>query len=265
MKKYLSTLLVPKRYLPILPATGMRSRRPFAIRLIWYVRGGDFQRACTISKSVILFYAFASLFQIRPSNLNRSFTMIFLPFFLLAVLSGCATKSAIVDTRKAAPAGGVIHSEQIRTDCINGRRLICGKVLKIVPDGLVVDSGYTDLLRQPLTRSWRAPSTVTASRNPTALELQEPGTPCFGLVFLTNIPQKPKVKIFDYVIIMGYPAGQYVYTPIPNVEKTIRKFSASLDAAIKLNLQAGKNNSQTNLISPGFHLHSEFLSITSVK
>jgi hypothetical protein len=54
------------------------------------------------------------------------------------------------------------------------------------------------------------------------------------------------VKIFDYVIIMAYPAGQYVYTPVPNVEKTIRKFSASLDAAIKLNLQAQENNSQTN-------------------
>jgi hypothetical protein len=265
MKKYLSTLLVPKRHLPVLPATGMRGRRPFAIRSIWNVRGGDFQGTCEISKIVILFYAVASLFQIRPSNLNRSFATILLSFFLLAVLSGCATKSAIVDTRKAAPASAVIHSEQIRTDCINGRRLICGKVLKIVPDGLVVDSGYTDLLRQPLTRSWRASSTVTASRNSATLELQESGTPCIGLVFLTNIPKKPKVKIFDYVIIMGYPAGQYVYTPLPNVEKTIRKFSASLDAAIKLNLQAGKNASQTNLISPGFPLHSEFLSIISVK
>ena len=184
----------------------------------------------------------ASLFRIRPSNLNRSFAMKLLPFFLLVVLSGCAAKSAIVHTGKATPASTAIHSEQIRTDCINGRRLICGKVLKIVPDGLVVDSGYTDLLRPPLTRSWRAPSTVTASRDPAALELKEPGTPCVGLVFLTNIPSKPKVKIFNYVIIMGYPAGQYVYTPIPNVEKTIRKLSASLDAALKLNLQAGENN-----------------------
>jgi hypothetical protein len=188
----------------------------------------------------------ASLFQIRPSNLNRSFAMKLLPFFLLAVLSGCAAKSTIVHTGKAAPASAAISSEQIRTDCINGRRLICGKVLKIVPDGLVVDSGYTDLLRQPLIRSWRAPSTVTASRDPAALELNEPGTPCIGLAFLTNIPQRPKVKIFDYVIIMGYPAGQYVYTPIPDVEKTIRIFSASLDAAIKLNLQARENNSRTD-------------------
>jgi hypothetical protein len=171
--------------------------------------------------------------------------MILLQLFLLVVLNGCATKSAAVHTEKAAPASAATHSEQIRTDCINGRRLICGKVLKIVPDGLAVDSGYTDLLRQPLTRSWVVPRSVSAS-NPVALELNEPGTPCIGLVFLTNIPQRPKVKIFDYVIIMSYPAGQYVYAPVPNVEKTIRKFSASLDAAIKLNLAAEANNSQTN-------------------
>jgi hypothetical protein len=174
-----------------------------------------------------------------------------LPFFLVAVLSGCATKNAVVhtavvQTQTAAPASTATHSEQIRTDCINGRRLICGKVLKIVPGGLVVDSGYTGLLRPPLTRSWVVPGSVPASQNPVALELNEPGTPCIGLAFLTNIPPRPKVKIFDYVIIMAYPAGQYVYTPVPNVEKTIRKFSASLDAAIKLNLQAQENNSQTN-------------------
>jgi len=168
-----------------------------------------------------------------------------LPFFLLAVLSGCSTKSAMVHTGKTTPASAAKHSEQIRTNCINGRRLICGKVLKIDPDGVVVDSGYTDLLRQPLMRSWVAPRSVSAS-NPVALELNEPGAPCIGLALLTNIPKRPKVKLFDYVIIMGYPAGQYAYKPVPNVEKTIRTFSASLDAAIKLNLQAEENNSQTN-------------------
>ena len=193
----------------------------------------------------------ASLFQIRSSNLNRLAAMKLLPFFLVAVLSGCATKNAVVhtavvQTQTAAPANATTHSEQVRTDCINGRRLICGKVLKIVPGGLVVDSGYTGLLRPPLTRSWVVPASVPASQNPVALELNEPGTPCIGLAFLVNIPPRPKVKIFDYVIIMGYPAGQYVYTPVPNVEKTIRKFSASLDAAIKLNLQAQENNSQIN-------------------
>ena len=66
----------------------------------------------------------------------------------------------------------------------------------------------------------------TATRDPAVLELSEPGTPCIGLLFLTDIPKKPRVNDYDYVVIMGYPAGQYVYTPAPHVERTIRKFAA---------------------------------------
>src|SRR5579863_520397 len=53
---------------------------------------------------------------------------------------------------------------QIRADCIQNRRMICGKILKVLPDGLVVDSGYTNLMRDPLDRSWLAPGTVVASQ-----------------------------------------------------------------------------------------------------
>src|SRR5271170_3484502 len=49
------------------------------------------------------------------------------------------------------------HREQIRMECIEGRRLICGKILQILPDGFVVESGYTNLLREPLVQSWLAP------------------------------------------------------------------------------------------------------------
>jgi hypothetical protein len=171
--------------------------------------------------------------------------------FFLAVLAGCAHENAgsragkIVPVEAAAPSAPVApatvpidHTEQVRKDCIEGRRLICGKVLRVSPDGLVVESGYTDLLRPPLTESWIVPGTVSAHRNPAVLELNEPGTACIGLAFLTDIPKRQKVKLFDYVIIMGYPAGQYIYTPAPNVGKTIRKFAAGLDTAVRLNLQA---------------------------
>ena len=171
----------------------------------------------------------------------------------VAVLTGCVHENTVVRTGEVAPAetaaapapsrpvaAAAVRAEQIRKDCIQGRRLICGKVLKILPDGLVVDSGYTDLLRPPLTESWVVPGTVPAHRNPTVLELNDPGTPCIGLAFLTDIPKRQKVKPFDYVILMGYPAGQYVYTPAPNVKKTIRKFSAGLETAVKLNLEPGK-------------------------
>src|SRR6266852_619936 len=177
--------------------------------------------------------------------------MKFLLLLSILAFAGCAHKSSAVRTAEvasaktdAAPAlpglrpTGSVRAEQIRTDCVKGRRLICGRVLKVSADGLVVDSGYTDLLRPPLTQSWVVPGTATASRDPAVLELNEPGTPCIGPVFLTDIPKRPKVNNYDYVIIMGYPAGQYAYSPAPGVEKTIRKFSAGLDTAVRLRLQA---------------------------
>lgn len=167
--------------------------------------------------------------------------------FILVTLAGCTTKQAVAPMGKVSPVAPVppdpaistaVRSEQIRKDCINGRRLICGKVLRILPEGLVVDSGYTDLLRSPLGQSWVIPGSVSAIRDPNVLELNEAGTPCIGLIFLTDISKRQQVKNFDYVVIMGYPAGQYAYVPVPNIEKPVRKFSCGLDTAVRLNLQA---------------------------
>jgi hypothetical protein len=174
---------------------------------------------------------------------------------LLASVVGCAHDRPSVHANEAPSAKTVVAPvtappapaaksmpgpEQIRAECIEGRRLVCGKVLKVLPDGLVVDSGYSDLLRQPLMESWVIPGTVSASRDPASIELKQPGAPCIGWIFLTDIPKRPKVKNFDYVVIMAYPAGQYVYAPVPNMTKTIRRFSAGLDTAVKLSLPAGQ-------------------------
>ena len=83
--------------------------------------------------------------------------MKFLLLLSLVVLAGCAHENAAVRTGEIAPAQTAaapaplgpaaavpVPAEQIRTDCIQGRRLICGRVLKIFPDGLIVDSGYTN-------------------------------------------------------------------------------------------------------------------------
>jgi hypothetical protein len=132
------------------------------------------------------------------------------------------------------------QSEQIRTACINGRRHICGRVLQIVPQGLVVESGYTNLLRPELSRSWVAPGNVSATLPPNLVEGKTPGAICVGLVLVTDIPKRPAVKLYDYVILEAYPAGQYIYQPVPSVSKTIRKFSVGLLTAIKLNFDAGE-------------------------
>jgi hypothetical protein len=139
----------------------------------------------------------------------------------------------------AVPPNSTNPSEVIRNKCIEGRRIICGRVLQLVPGGLVVESGYADLLRKPLTQSWVAPSTVSATRDPNAIESKEPGAICIGVVHLTDLPRRPPVHLYDYVLIQGYPAGQFAYTPVPTITNTVRSFSAGLETAVNLNLRAG--------------------------
>ena len=131
------------------------------------------------------------------------------------------------------------HLQQIRAACIRSRCCICGKILKILPEGLVVESGYTNLLRSPLNRSWLVPGSVTANRATDLVEGNEPGSVCIGLVFVTDLP-KPrhlKPKLYDYVIIEGYPTGHCTYTSVGNVQRTVRRFSAKLENSVNWNLQ----------------------------
>ncbi len=133
------------------------------------------------------------------------------------------------------------HLQQIRMACIQSRRCICGKIVKVFPDGLVVDSGYTNLLRAPLNRSWLVPGTVAANRVTGLVEGHEPGSVCVGPVFVTDLPRsrRLKPKLYDYVIIEGYPAGRYIYTSVGDVRRTVRRFSAVLEKAVEWNLQNG--------------------------
>lgn len=127
-----------------------------------------------------------------------------------------------------------------RAACVNGRRCICGKVIKIVSEGLVVESGYTALMEPPFTGSWVIPSGALVNRDPKLIERDEPASPCIGTVLLTDFPKRPAVKLYDYVLLQGYPAGEYLYTPVQGVQKEIRKFAGGLDTAVKLKLAAEK-------------------------
>jgi hypothetical protein len=132
------------------------------------------------------------------------------------------------------------RGEEVRMACIEGRRYVCGRVLQILPEGLVVDSGYADLLKPPFNQSWVVRANVEVHKNPSLIEEKKPDAICVGLVFLTNIPKRPTVKPYDYVVIHGYPAGEHVYAPVPGVDKTIRQFSASLERAVTLTLAASE-------------------------
>lgn len=130
--------------------------------------------------------------------------------------------------------------EAIRAHCIQNRRMVCGRILKVLPDGFIVDSGYTNLMRDPLDRSWLVPRTAIAAHATNLLEEDRPDSVCIGLIFLTDTPKSRRIKAkqCDFVLIVAYPTGQYTYTSIGTIHRTIRSFSASLQRAIGFNLQA---------------------------
>jgi uncharacterized repeat protein (TIGR03806 family) len=130
-----------------------------------------------------------------------------------------------------------LRAEQIRTECIEGRRIICGRVLQITKTGLVVDSGYTNLLGPPFNHAWVTRANANPARPAALVEGAAPDAIAIGLLFLTDIPRRPAVHQYDYVAQHGYPAGHYDYVPVPGVTKTIRRFSAGLETAVRLNLQ----------------------------
>jgi uncharacterized repeat protein (TIGR03806 family) len=129
------------------------------------------------------------------------------------------------------------RAEKVRSECIEGRRRICGRVLKVTPTGLVIDSGYAALLQPPFNRSWLTHSNVVLTRPADLVEKKVTDSIAVGVVFLTDLPRRPRAHQYDYVSLIGYPAGSNDYVPAPGVTKTVRRFCAGLETAIRLNLQ----------------------------
>lgn len=162
-------------------------------------------------------------------------------FFLLvlAAFQLPAQTNGVAVTNAPGTSPQSQHAEEIRARCLQGRRMICGRIVKVLPDGLVVESGYTNLLRAPLTKSWLIPGAVTAARAPNLVEGKEPGCVAVGLVFLSNLPRPrgAKPRQYDYVDIQGYPAGNYTYASVGDIKRTVRRFATTLPGAVQLNLQ----------------------------
>jgi mono/diheme cytochrome c family protein len=132
------------------------------------------------------------------------------------------------------------RAEQIRAECIRGRRIVCGRVLQVTKAGLVVDSGYPSLLQPPLNHSWVTRANAAPARPAALVERAAPDAIAVGLVFLADLPRRPSVHQYDYVALHGYPEGHYDYVPVPGVTKTIRRFSGGLETAVRLNLQSNQ-------------------------
>lgn len=140
-----------------------------------------------------------------------------------------------------------VRAEQLRSQCLAGRRCVCGRVLKVFTNGLVVESGYPSLLRDSLHGAWHLPGTVVAARPSNLVETQEPDSICVGVVFLTDLPKlrggkSEHIEPYDYVVLHSYPAGHYTYASIGDIEHTVRRFSGGLETAVKLILETEKTN-----------------------
>jgi hypothetical protein len=157
---------------------------------------------------------------------------------LLSLLALLLSASAATNSVASPPDS---HLEQVRAACIAGRRHVCGRVLQISPAGLVVDSGYTGLLNPPFNHSWITRGNVAISRPPTQVESSAPDSMAVGLVILTDLPKRPAVHRYDYVSLIGYPAGRADYVPVEGVKKSLRLFAGGLEHAVDLTMKAEKH------------------------
>ena len=167
----------------------------------------------------------------RGGRFARTIAPLLISLFAVAAAAQTNAPSAAEAGAVQTNIARIKLKEQIRTQCLEGRRTICGKILRILPDGLLIEAGYTNLLREPLTKSWLLPATVVASPAPGLVESKEPGAICVGTVLLTDAP-RGKPHMYDYVILCGYPTGETTYTSVGTLKKTARRFSANLDKAV---------------------------------
>lgn len=151
-----------------------------------------------------------------------------------------ADNHILTPAEQAAAFKNALRAEKARTACIAGRRYIAGRVMEITPSGLVVDSGYSVLLNPPFNQSWVVPGNASVTRDANPVEERSPGAVCVGLVCLGSFPRRPAVKVYDYVVIQAYPAGEIEYKPVPNVEKLLRRYTASLENAVSFALSRGE-------------------------
>lgn len=169
--------------------------------------------------------------------------------FVFAVLPASAQTNSLDFGGRPEPTltvtneglSAALRFQKVRMDCIRARKIICGKVMKVLPDGLVIDSGYTNLMRPPLNKTWLIPGTVVATRPADLVEDNEPDAVCVGLVFLADLPKSrgnpKKPKLYDYVNLEAFPMGMHTYTSVGTVQHTVRRFTTKLSNATLWNFQ----------------------------
>ena len=125
--------------------------------------------------------------------------------------------------------------ERTRANCILSRKMILGKIIKILPEGLVIECGYTNLMDMPNTRSWLIKGTGVAFRPKIQLDADRSDGICVGLIFLSDVPKSrgitKKPMLYDYVTVEGFPMGHYTYVSVGSVQRTVERFTSNLGLA----------------------------------
>ena len=222
-------------------------RRPVAFRAL-----ADCKSA--IQQSATLRYAFGqsaayhSLFILSLVRRREIFglSLAFI-FALTSCFAGAQTDLPARPNTDLNASNAAVRAEQLRAVCLQGRRCVCGRVLKVFPNGVLVESGYPSLLRDALHGAWHLPGTVIASRPANLVETQDPDGFCVGVVFLTDLPKlrggkKEHIEPYDYVVLHSYSAGQYTYTSVGGIQRTVRRFAGGLETAVNLIIQEERAN-----------------------
>ncbi|MEI9962107.1 MAG: hypothetical protein WDM76_13540 [Limisphaerales bacterium] len=108
----------------------------------------------------------------------------------------------------------------------------------------LMDWWWKAVIRILCVRRWIVPGWCRARPRPAARPVLLKATNrvrfALGWFFITDIPKARRTKPaqYDYVILQGYPAGQYTYTSLGTIERTVRRFSAGLSTAVDLCLEA---------------------------
>ncbi|HZV36385.1 MAG TPA: hypothetical protein VFB72_17545 [Verrucomicrobiae bacterium] len=181
-------------------------------------------------------------------SLTRVALKFFLPLLFIGLSASAEPNQSPSTTNRTEQENPelvwALKVEQLRTNCIQNRRRICGKILMILPEGVVVDSGYINLARTQINNSWLIPGTVPAERAKNIIEEKHPGAFCVGLVFVTDLPKSPhaKPRLYDYINLEAFPAGQFSYTSVGDIHRNVRKFSAKLTKAVEFALHEPPSN-----------------------
>lgn len=117
----------------------------------------------------------------------------------------------------------------IRFRIAKGSRLISGRVQQSVRAGLIVYSGedeYKEFAKSELAEG-RKPKSDNFPN-----ETRPAGSVYVGYCLIEDVPQKATFADGNSISVAGYPSGTYSFENLEGATRTVKKFSANLEAVV---------------------------------